>query len=133
MGRRYANLFLLLREVWGLIPQGTLRQRMAPGWAGKGVAGVLDPHQLLGPRGGVGGDQAAQSSLEVLVGSLQLAIGLGVEPRGQAGRRPTEGAERLPEPGRELRRPVGNHVHGQSMDPEDVLPHELGRLLGRGY
>jgi hypothetical protein len=35
---------------------------------------------------GFGRKQAAQSSLKILVGSLQLAIGLGVEPRGQAGR-----------------------------------------------
>ena len=34
--------------------------------------------------------------------------------------------------GRELRTPVGDHVHRQSMNPEDVLHHELGRFLGRG-
>jgi hypothetical protein len=27
LDRRYANLFLLLRKEWGLIPQGTLKWR----------------------------------------------------------------------------------------------------------
>lgn len=79
---------------------------------------------------GVGGDKAVKSCLQVLIGLLQLAVGLRVEPRGHAGHPPNEGAECLPELGRELRNAIGDHVQWKSMDPEDVLDHGLGRLLG---
>ena len=85
LGRGYADLFLLLREELGLIPQGTLERREPSGRAGKGVAGVFNTLKLLAPGGGVGGDKAVKSCLQVLVGSLRLAVGLQVEPEGQAG------------------------------------------------
>ena len=40
--------------------------------------------EVLAPGGGVGREQAAKSRLQVLIGSLRLAI----RPGGQAGRRP---------------------------------------------
>lgn len=78
--RRYADLFLLLGKEWWLIPQRTLKQRYARCRAGKGVAGVLDPHQLLAPGGVVGRDQAVQSSLKILIGSLRLPLDWGWNP-----------------------------------------------------
>jgi hypothetical protein len=76
--------------------QGTLKERETHGRARKGVVGIFDPHELLAPGGGVGGDQAAESHVQVLVGSLRLAAGLGVEPGGQPGQRPNECAEHFP-------------------------------------
>jgi hypothetical protein len=75
------NLFLWLLEEQGLITQGLLERGDSGGRAGEGVAGVFNPHELLAPGDGVGGDKGAKSHLQVLIGLHLLAIGLRVEPR----------------------------------------------------
>jgi hypothetical protein len=64
------------------VSQGTLEGRETSGQAGKGVTDIYQPHKLLAPGGEVGGDEATKSHLQVLIGSLQLAIRLGVITRG---------------------------------------------------
>ena len=56
LGSGVADFILLLGEEWRLISQGTLEGRETRGRARKGVAGVLNPYQLLTPGGRVGRD-----------------------------------------------------------------------------
>jgi hypothetical protein len=79
LGRRYSDLFLLLREERGLISQGTLKRRETSSRTGKGVAGIFHPHELLAPGGETGGDEAMKSRLQALIGSLQLAVRLAMK------------------------------------------------------
>ena len=65
-----------------------LTRRETSGRAGKGVKGIFHPHELLAPGGGVGGYEAMKSRLQVLIGSLRLAVRLGMKTRGQAGEAP---------------------------------------------
>jgi hypothetical protein len=71
LGRGYVDLLLLLQEERGQITHGALEGREPSGQAGKGVPDVLHPHELLGPGGGVGRDEASKSRLQVLIGTLQ--------------------------------------------------------------
>ncbi len=41
--------------------------------------GILNPSELLAPRGRIAGRQAAESLLEILIGSLTLSVGLGMK------------------------------------------------------
>ena len=44
----------------------------------------------------------------------------------------TRRATAVSEDGGELRSPVGHHVDGETMDPEDVLEDQFRSFLGRG-
>jgi hypothetical protein len=85
LGRRYADLFLLLQEEQRLISQGILKRRETRSRTGNSVASIFHPHELLTPCGGIGGDEAAKSHLQVLIDSLRLAVRLGMTTRGQTG------------------------------------------------
>ena len=62
LDRGYADFFLLLMEE--LVTQET------SGRAGKGLLGVLHPHKVLAPGGGVGRDEATKGRLQVLIVSF---------------------------------------------------------------
>ncbi len=46
--------------------------------------GIFNPWKVRAPGGGVGGGDTAESSLEVLISLLHLALRLWVETRGEA-------------------------------------------------
>ena len=62
-----------------LEPLGALEGREAGGRIGKGIVGIFNPEELLGPRGWVAGGEAAQGSLHLLVHPFSLTIGLRVK------------------------------------------------------
>ncbi len=43
------------------------------------IVGILNPSKLLAPRDRIAECQAAESSLEILIGSLTLTVGLGMK------------------------------------------------------
>ncbi len=92
--------------------------------------GVLHPQELLRPGGQVPGDQAAQGCLHLLVYSLCLPVGLGMEPRGEAGSGSHQATELPPEGCSKLRTPVGNCIYREAVQVEDVEQDQLSSLLG---
>jgi hypothetical protein len=54
LGLGYADLLLLFRKEWRLIPHGALEREVSRGKTGKGVPGILHPDQLTASGCGVG-------------------------------------------------------------------------------
>lgn len=63
--------------------------------------------------------------LQLLVHSLRLSVGLGVETRCKADRNPQSLAKLPPELGNKLGAAVRNNVRGETMGMENVLEQDL--------
>lgn len=61
---------------------------------------------------------------------FSLTVGLGVEPRGQAGDGPKQNAEFSPEDG--LWTSIRHHVDWQTMEADDVEQYQFGGFFARG-
>lgn len=105
-------------EEWRLVAQRCLEMGHTGGRRGKAVMSIFNPRQLLAPGWLVSGYQAPESRLELLVGTLHLAIGLWVETGGETDLS-SEGVEELfPDPWRELSAPCPRWCPWESHEDE---------------
>lgn len=132
LDRGYREILLLRRKQGRLVTVQALEGRHPSSRCRESIVGILDPWQLRGPRGGVGGDKAAQRGFHLLVGSLRLTIRLGVKSRCETDSSSNGQTEGFPDSRGKLRTTVGNYVTGQPVDPENLPNQDLGRLRGRG-
>lgn len=66
-----------------------------------------------------------------MIGPFQLAVGLGMLPRREAGGGPNGLIEGLPDLGRKLGSSVGDDVNRKSVKPENMVHQEVCHLQGR--
>lgn len=94
--RRYSNFRFLEREQWRLETLGDHERRHTCGGADRGVVSVLKPGEVGGPGGRETSCHTLQGRLQVLIGTLRLAVSLRVITRRQTGQGPQCLAKRLP-------------------------------------
>ncbi len=131
-GGRDSSIGLLWWKQRRFITNRALKRGHTWGRHRKGVTSVFYPRELLAPWTRIVGCQTAEHSFKILVGPLALPIGLRMKTRRQTSQGPDLSTKLLPKPGGELRTPIWNHINRQSMEPEDVVHHQLGGLPGRG-